>query len=256
MKTHAETWNSDLYQSSHSFVWQYGRDLLGLLDPKPDERILDVGCGTGQLTAEVAGSGAEAVGVDSSPEMIASARRNYPEVRFEVADATALPFSDSFDAVVSNAALHWVRDQSAAIASIFKALKPGGRFVFEMGGQGNLQEVLQAGCAALRSLGVTAPEVHIPWYFPPIGQYAALLESHGFEVRFAALFDRPTALADGKNGLASWITMFCNFALSAVPAERHSELIRQWEHFGRAKLYREGGWTLDYRRLRMLAVRP
>jgi SAM-dependent methyltransferase len=255
MSAHVETWNSDLYQSSHSYVWQYGRDLLALLDAKPSERILDVGCGTGQLTAEVAERGAEVVGVDASPDMIAGARKNHPDLRFEVADATSLPFAESFDAVLSNAALHWVRDQSAAIASISKALKPGGRFVFEMGGRGNLHDALEAGCAALRSLGVAAPEGRIPWYFPTIGQYAALLESRGFELRFAALFDRPTALTDSENGLASWIKMFGNFALSGVPVERHVELIRQWEQFGRAKLYRDGEWTIDYRRLRMVAIK-
>ena len=255
MGAHAKTWDSDLYQSSHSYVWQYGRDLLALLDPKPGERILDAGCGTGQLAAEIARAGAEVVGVDASTEMIAGARKNYPEVRLEVADATALTFTEEFDAVLSNAALHWIRDQSAAIASIYRALKPGGRFVFEMGGHGNLRDTLEAGCAALRSLGVVAPEQRIPWYFPSIGQYAALLESHGFELRFATLFDRPTALTDGENGLTAWIKMFGNFALSAVPVDRHEELIRQWEQFGRAKLYRDGGWTLDYRRLRMLAVK-
>ena len=138
MSSKPDTWNSELYQSSHSFVWQYGRDLLVLLNAKPGERILDVGCGTGQLTAEITQFGAEVVGIDYSPDMIATSRKNFPHVRFEVADATALTFDSEFDVVVSNAALHWVRDQPAAIASIARALKPGGRLVLEMGGRGNL----------------------------------------------------------------------------------------------------------------------
>src|SRR5580704_671084 len=124
MSSKPDIWNSELYQSSHSFVWQYGRDLLVLLNAKPGERILDVGCGTGQLTADITQFGAEVVGIDSSPEMIATAQKNFPQVRFEVADATALTYADEFDVVISNAALHWVRDQPAAIASIARALKP------------------------------------------------------------------------------------------------------------------------------------
>jgi trans-aconitate 2-methyltransferase len=249
------TWNSALYQSGHSYVWHYGRDLLGLLEPKRGERILDVGCGTGQLTAEIAASGVAVLGVDSSREMIESARKNHPEVRFEVADATVLPFRQEFDAVFSNAALHWIRDQQSAIVSIARALKPGGRYVFEMGGHRNLRTVLEAGYGALHSMGVADPHRLMPWCFPSIGEYAPLLETGGFEVRFATTFDRPTVLDGGAHGLARWIAMFGAFALSAVRPESRDELIQRWEDLARPKLFRDGTWTLDYRRLRVLAFR-
>jgi trans-aconitate 2-methyltransferase len=255
MSAPSNTWNSSLYQSSHSFVWEYGRDVVGLLDPKPGERILDLGCGTGQHASEIAQSGAEVIGVDASLEMISSARANFPQLRLEVADATALPFRKEFDAVFSNAALHWIRDQHSAIASISGALKPGGRFVFEMGGHLNLHHVVEAANRAMAEFGVESPQSHTPWHFPSIGEYAPLLEQHGFEVRFSALFDRPTELKDGERGFAAWIKMFGAFALSAVSEEQKPELIRRWEDLARPKLFRDGRWILDYRRLRMVAVK-
>lgn len=255
MSSQAERWNSDLYQSSHSYVWQYGRHILGLLGAKAGERILDVGCGTGQLASEVAQAGADVVAIDASPEMIASARKNFPQVRFEVADATALPFISEFDAVMSNAAMHWIRDQRLAVASIARALKAGGRFVFEMGGYRNLQRTLDAACAALASFGVSDPRSLVPWYFPSIGEYAPLLESAGFEVEFAAHIDRPTKLEDGDAGFEKWIAMFGGFALAAVPEEQRAELTERWEDLARPALFRDGAWIVDYKRLRMVAVK-
>ena len=255
MSSKPDSWNSELYQSSHSFVWQYGRDLLVLLNAKPGERILDVGCGTGQLTAEIAQFGAEVVGIDFSPEMIATARQNFPHLRFEVADVTALPFTGEFDVVVSNAALHWVRDQPSAIASIARALKPKGRLVFEMGGKGNLHHLLRAIYAALRELGVSDPEQLSPWSFPSIGEYAPMLEAHGLEVDFAVLFDRATILEGGDRGLKLWLEMFGRFAIDAVAPERSKEFIRVVEKFAAPELLHNGVWTIDYRRLRLVAVK-
>jgi trans-aconitate methyltransferase len=255
MSSEAERWNAELYQSSHSYVWTYGRDLLALLDPKPDERILDVGSGTGQLTDEAARSGAEVIGVDSSPEMVVEARKNHPQIRFDIADATALPFHEEFDAAMSNAALHWIRDHRAALRSIARALKPGGRFVFEMGGHRNLHATLRAGTDALRSLSISDPEKLIPWRFPSIGDYAPLLESAGFEVKYAAHIDRPTKLSRGEAGLRDWIEMFGGYALSAVAPTERDRLIQRWEDLARPVLFRDGAWIADYKRLRMVAVK-
>jgi trans-aconitate methyltransferase len=252
MSSKPDSWNSELYQSSHSFVWQYGRDLLVLLNAKPGERTLDVGCGTGQLTAEIAQFGAEVVGIDSSAEMIAAARKNFPLVKFEVADVTALTYADEFDVVVSNATLHWVRDQTSAIA---RALKRGGRLIFEMGGRGNLHHLLDAVYQALRKLGVVNPEQLSPWSFPSIGEYAPLLEAHGLEVDFAVLFDRATILDGGDRGLKLWLEMFGRFALEAVAPEQRKEFFRLADQFAGPALFHNGVWTIDYRRLRLVAVK-
>jgi trans-aconitate 2-methyltransferase len=254
MSARLQGWNSELYQSSHSYIWHYGRDLLALLDAKPGERILDVGCGTGQLSADIAGCGAEVIGIDASGEMIADARRNFSNIRFEVARAETLSYVAEFDAVFSNAALHWVVDQQSALAAVAHALKPGGRFVFEMGGHENLRLVLHAGCEAMRSLGVPEPESRLPWFFPSIGEYAPMLESHGLTVKYAALFDRPTPL-EGDRGFARWIEMFGNFATMSVAAERRDELARRWEELARPMLFHNGVWTIDHTRLRMLAIK-
>jgi len=255
MVSQPAAWNPELYQSSHSFVWQYGRDLLALLDAQPGERILDVGCGTGQLTAEIARSGAEVMGIDTSSAMVAAARQNSPQLRFEVADVTALAFESEFDAVVSNAALHWVCDQQAAIACIARALKPRGRFVFEMGGHGNLHNLLDAIYRALRQIGAVNPEHLLPWSFPTVGEYASLIEANGLEVNFAVLFDRPTPLEGGERGLRSWLKMFGGFAMNAIAQGQSDEFLRLTQQFAAPALFHDGVWTIDYRRLRMVAVK-
>jgi trans-aconitate 2-methyltransferase len=246
-------WDADLYDRSHSFVWKHGAALLDLLAPQPGERVLDLGCGTGHLTAQLAAAGAAVLGIDSAPAMIEQARRAYPALRFEVADARDFAFQQPFDAVFSNAALHWVRPPETVIACVRRALKPGGRFVAEFGGKGNVQAIAAALADAARAVGVAPPES--PWYFPGIGEYASLLEAGGLEVTFALLFDRPTAL-EGEQGMRRWVEMFGSWALAAVPAERREEFLRAVEDRLRPPLYQDGTWYADYRRLRVLARRP
>ena len=255
MTPESTTWNSELYQSSHAFVWEFGRDLLAMLGPKPHERILDVGCGTGQLTAEIAKSGAEVIGLDQSREMIAAAKANYPELHFQVADVAAVDFDNEFDAVFSNAALHWVRNQQGAINAISRALKPGGRLVFEMGGRGNIQQVWKAAVQALAEMGVLNPEKLSPWFYPSIGEYAPMLEERGFTVTFAVLFDRPTPLEGGEHGLREWLEMFGMFASDVLQPGQRDELMSRVETLARPALFHDGVWTVDYKRLRMIAVK-
>src|SRR5215475_211624 len=131
MSTNRDRWDATLYDGSHGFVHRLGAGVVELLDPKPGERVLDVGCGTGHLTKKIADAGATALGVDASAAMIAEARRNFPDLRFEIASATEMRFQQPFDAVFSNAALHWVRPPEAAVARMYEALRPGGRFVIE-----------------------------------------------------------------------------------------------------------------------------
>jgi trans-aconitate methyltransferase len=243
-------WNPDLYQSSHSFVWEYGRDVIGLLAPQPGERILDVGCGTGQLTAEIARAGADVTGVDQSAAMIAQARHNFPDLRFEVQDVCSLPYREEFDAVFSNAALHWVTRADDAAAAMAGALKPGGRLAVEFGGRGNIRALLEALRLALKSRRGSASEQVNPWYFPSVGEYAALLERHGLEVTFAVLFDRPTALEGGSQGLANWFAMF---GTPLAEELRQPEFVGLVEEFAAGSLLRDGVWSADYRRLRVVA---
>jgi trans-aconitate methyltransferase len=243
-------WDAALYQDQHSFVWRFGADLIQSLNPQPGERILDLGCGTGQLTAEIAASGATVVGLDKSAEMLAEARKNYPDLEFVLGDAAAFRFQEPFDAVFSNAALHWVKDAEGAVRSIALALRASGRFIAEFGGHGNISTVQ----AALRAvLGPSADE-QSPWYYPSIGEYSPLLERHGFEVRNASLFDRPTPL-EGEDGMQNWLRMFMPTYLREFSAERSDAIIHQLVEHLRPALYRDGLWTADYRRLRVACVR-
>ena len=249
----SHAWDASVYQANYSFVFDYGRDVLGLLNPQAGERILDVGCGTGQLTAEIARAGATVTGVDLSPEMIAEARRNFPGTRFAVHDVCDLPFEGEFDAVFSNAALHWVTRAEEAVISIAGAVRPGGRFVAEMGGRGNIRALLDASDRALRELGVDRPERFHPWYYPGIGEYASLLERHSLEVTFATLFDRPTPLEGGDEALPNWFRMFGARLTEALAPERMAEYHTLVREFARPELLKPEGWVADYRRLRIAA---
>nr|WP_290227605.1 class I SAM-dependent methyltransferase [Trichocoleus desertorum] len=247
-------WNADLYDRKHSFVAEYGAALLDLLDPKPDEQILDLGCGTGALTQQISDRGAQVLGIDSAPSMIAQAQQNYPALSFQVADATNLPFVEQFDAIFSNAVLHWVKPPEAAIASTWQALKPGGRLVVEFGGKGNVQAIATALEQSLREMNYPNPETLNPWYFPSISEYTTLLEQQGFEVQLAALFDRPTPLADA-NGIQNWIKMFAQSFLQAVPVEQQDTFLTHIAQRTRPQLYRDGTWFADYRRIRAIAFK-
>src|SRR5690242_12948002 len=176
-------WEPSRYDAGYSFVWKHGAGVIELLAPRAGERILDVGCGTGHLTAQIAAAGARVIGIDRSDEMIATARRNYPQLRFEVADAERFRFDEPFDAVFSNAAIHWMKNQRAVAASIWQALKPGGRFVAEFGGRGNVNKIETALRRALRQAGYEVSDEPY-YYFPTVGQYATLIENVGLTVTF------------------------------------------------------------------------
>ncbi|MEM8504694.1 MAG: methyltransferase domain-containing protein [Cyanobacteria bacterium P01_D01_bin.1] len=260
-------WNAPSYQDQFSYVWQHGEGLLSQLNPQAGERIVDLGCGTGQLTAQIAMSGAEAIGLDYDHDMIAQAQANYPQLNFQVANAEDFRVPSPVDAVFSNAALHWVQQPEAAARSIAAALKPKGRLVAEFGGKGNIQTIL----TALEE--VSGQNNLSPWYFPSVGEYSVLLESAGLEVIYISLFERPTAL--GEAGLAGWLEMFSQRLFSNLSPSEWFELVKAVE----AKvpqLYRlespledrkarptedrkvknqKGGWIADYRRLRVVAVK-
>lgn len=245
-------WDAGLYDRKHSFVWEKARDLLNLLAPQKGERILDLGCGTGQLASEIAASGAQVVGVDRSADMIEEARKKFPALRFEVCDARALPFLQEFDAVFSNAALHWIPEAEQVVQGVSRGLGPGGRFVAEFGGKGNVRSAVMALESALAELGLSAEGAN-PWFYPSVAEYSALLEKHALEVREAALFERPTKLEDGERGLATWITMFGAAFLERVPDTKRPDFLRAAEQAARPALWKTDHWELDYRRLRIAA---
>jgi trans-aconitate 2-methyltransferase len=249
------SWDPSLYQGRHSYVWRLAEGLIDLLAPEAGERILDLGCGTGELTAKIAERGAVVIGVDNSTVMLDKARAQHPHLRFEQADATGFRFPEPFDAVFSNACLHWVRDAEAAVRAIAAALRPGGRFVAEFGGAGNCREIVVAVRAALGKLGRAPPPDWLPWYFPSVGEYASLLERHGLAVAFAELFDRPTELEGGDAGLRGWMEMFGGPLLAHVPADQRPAVVDEAQERCRRLLFRDGKWFADYRRLRVKAVR-
>lgn len=249
------SWDASLYDDRHSFVWKLGGDLLELLAPVTGERILDLGCGTGALAAAIAERGTEVLGIDSSPEMVEQARRRYRELRFEVADGRDFSFPWQFDAVFSNAALHWMSPPERVVESVWRALRPGGRLVAEFGGKGNVAGILDALRTALRAEGYPACAEVNPWYFPSISEYAGLLEAREMSVRYAELLDRPTRLEEGEMGLRNWLRMFAGAFLVRVPGDSHEGLLRTVEDSLRPSLFHDGAWYADYRRLRLLAVR-
>ena len=250
-----KSWNPFRYEKDFSFVWTYGQDLVAILAPLAGEKILDLGCGTGQLSAEIAKSGAEVMGIDSAPEMIERARANYPGLRFEVADARRFRGTGPFDAVFSNAALHWIKDADDVALTIAHALRPGGRFVAELGGKGNVASFIRESAEAWFDVTGTRAEGRFnPWYFPSIAEYSAVLEGYGLDVLSALLFDRPTAL-EGTSPLRDWINMFLPAVLQAMPMELRNAFLDRIEERLRPKLFRDGRWVLDYRRLRVVAVK-
>jgi trans-aconitate methyltransferase len=245
-------WNAGLYDEKHSFVWKMAAGLLELLEAKAGERILDLGCGTGHLTEKIAATGAKVIGVDRSPEMIRQARERYPALLFEVMDAREIAFTEPFDAVFSNATLHWIKEPEKLTRGIAKVLRPGGRFVAEFGGKGNTTELMAAVERTWSRLGFPGPAPK-PWYYPSIAEYAALLEKHGLEVTYAILFPRPTPLEDGERGLRNWLEMFGSVLLERLPRDQRSAACESIEHEARAALWRDSQWVLDYRRLRIVA---
>jgi trans-aconitate methyltransferase len=247
-----QRWDAELYEARHAFVWHFGESLVELLDPKPGERVLDLGCGPGQLTQRIADHGASVVGLDAAPEMIGQARQNFPHLHFILEDAAKITLQDEFDAIFSNAALHWMPHADAVAASMFRALRKGGRLVAEFGGAGNVRAIENAVNTVIQRRTGTLP-VHKRFY-PTVGQYSGILEKAGFEVRFAHLFDRPTPL-EGEAGMENWITQFSGFYFDALPAEERSPAIHEAAELARPLLFGGNGWFADYRRLRIIAVK-
>lgn len=246
-------WDANFYQNKHSFVTTYGEDVVEILSPKPGEVILDLGCGSGELCAKIADSGAIIYGFDYSEDMINKALQKYPKLNFLQHNAALpFPYKFQFDAVFSNAALHWMLDPEVVVENVAKSLKPKSRFVFEMGGKDNISKVLNAIKLATNKYNIS--ELPIYNYFPSISEYSTILERNGFDVKYALLFERPTKL-DGQDGLKNWILMFRNSVLEKIPSAYREDFFKQVENLARDELYRDGCWFADYVRLRMIAIK-
>ena len=243
-------WDAELYEAKHGFVWQFGESLIQLLNPQPGEHVLDLGCGPGQLTNSLAEEGAVVLGLDSSPEMIGQARQNFPKLHFTLQDATAMQFDEEFDAIFSNAALHWILDASGAARAMAKALRKQGRFVAELGGKGNIRRIVSAIHATLVERKQSVPAART--YFPSLGEYSYLLEQAGFEVHFAHLFDRPTPL-DGPHGMRDWLRQFGWYFFEGLPVNEREQALHETVERLRPELCEDGVWAADYRRLRIVA---
>lgn len=244
-------WDAQVYDNQHSFVFKYGNKILQMLNPQAGERILDVGCGTAHLTQQIAETGAEVTGVDQSESMLEQARRLYPQLNLIHGDIAHFTALQPFDAVFSNATLHWVTEADAAAHCMADALRKGGRFVVEFGGKGNVFHTVGAFTQALQE--ITGRTLGREWHNPSIPEYTALLEKHGLEVTFAELWDRPTLL-EGEDGYRNWLKGFRKPIVDAIPTDEEREAVLQRaEVLARPHLYRDGAWYADYRRLRIVA---
>lgn len=246
-------WKPELYNNKHSFVYKYGENLINLLDPKENERILDLGCGSGQLTSKINLFTKEVIGIDKSAEMIADAKSKYPNIEFQVADASDFRFNEKFDSIFSNATLHWVNDFKNAIKCMYENLNPNGKIVLEFGGKGNVQTIVNALKKSLKTRGYDTQANLDLWYFPSIGEYSTELESGGFRVLFAEHYDRPTELADENSGIIDWISMFAESFFPGVTQEHIEEIKNEVQENVKAKCLVNGKWFADYKRIRIVA---
>jgi len=245
----SQNWDAAQYARQGRFVADLAGGVLDLLAPRPGERVLDLGCGDGVLSAKITATGAEVVGVDNSPSMVVAARALGLDAR--VANAESLPFAAEFDAVFSNAALHWIRDQEAMLAGVHRALKPGGRFVTEMGGHGNIAAIRVALAAVFRQWGLDAYSLENN-FFPTPENYRVRLEAAGFSVEEIGLIPRPTPLSE--SGMRGWLETFRRGLLDQLPEQHREHAIDETVALLRPVLYsEENGWIADYVRLRFRA---
>jgi trans-aconitate methyltransferase len=245
-----QTWDPQAYGQHGAFVHGLAGGVLEWLQAQPGERILDLGCGDGQLTGRIAATGASVVGLDASPQMAAAAGAR--GIAVDEGNAERLPYAEqTFDAVFSNAALHWVRDQDAMLAGVRRVLKAGGRFVTEMGGHGNIAAIRVALMATVARHGFDGREDNVN-YYPTPEAYTRRLERHGFKVERMALIPRPTPLAEG--GMSAWIRTFRRGVLNTLPEAVREKVVEETTALLAPVLRDEDGkWTADYVRLRFIA---
>ena len=249
-----QQWNPQLYNDKHAFVYDYGASLVELLNPQKHERILDLGCGSGQLTASIQKSAKEVIGIDKSPAMIQDAKAKFADINFQVADAADFHFEEKFDAIFSNATLHWVLEVEKAIDCMYQNLNPNGRIVVEFGGKDNIKHLFQALRNALRKRGYIENAAINPWYYPSIATYATKLEKAGFRVVRAEHYDRWTPLV-GETGLRDWYVMFTKIFFKGISEVEQAEILQDAQDQLAEKHFKEGVWYADYKRIRIVALK-
>lgn len=246
----AQKWDPVAYAKNARFVSDLGSPVIDLLAPRPGERILDLGCGDGVLTRKLAELGCEVVGVDSSAAQVEAARKLGVEAY--VMSAEELPYRGEFDAVFSNAVLHWIKRAEAMIERVYRALRTGGRFVAECGGYGCVDKIRTALVRALERRGIDG-ESRVPWYFPTPGDYATRLERAGFRVNSIALILRPTPL---PGDLIGWLETFGDSFVAGLTGKERREYLEEVRAALEPQLVDANGvWVADYVRLRFSATK-
>jgi SAM-dependent methyltransferase len=247
-QTHSQTWDPERYARNARFVADLGAPVVELLAPQAGERILDLGCGDGVLTAKLAAMGCAVIGVDASAPQIEAARKLNVDAR--VMDGENLAFDAEFDAVFSNAALHWMRNPDKVISGVHRALRPQGRFVAEFGGHGCVAKIKKALIDALNRRNING-EAAVPWFFPTVEDYSQRLATAGFVINYIALIPRPTPL---PGDVTAWLETFAeSFTNSLPPADRPAYLAEVQESLRPQLCDAQGHWTADYVRLRFSA---
>lgn len=243
-------WNSTLYDKKHDFVAEYGKGLLEFVPKNDGQTILDLGCGTGMLTVQLAGLCNKIVGVDSSQSMIEKAKEQFSNIEFMVCDALTLPFENEFDVVFSNAVFHWISDHDTLLKNIYKVLKPKGLLVCEFGASGNIAAIEDAFTKACNDLGY---EYESKFNFPTAEDFGKLLGSNDLVIDRIYDYDRPTVLKDGEQGLVNWMKQFYVSELAVMPDNVQATVCKKVEELTRGTLWNGEEWVADYRRLRVVA---
>ena len=243
-----DLWDAEKYDRNASFVPNLGNVILDMFSPKEGERVLDLGCGDGKLTQKIKEAGCTVVGIDQSPSMVEAAHsRGLNAIEM---DALEMAFESEFDAVFSNAVLHWILNHKRLVTNVWRALRSGGRFVGEFGGEGNTAAIKAALEAGLRKRGV---ESKPHWIYPSAAQWQSLLEQAGFDVESCFCVPRPTPLI---NGMSAWLETFAEAFAQQLPTAQRSEYLAEVEQELRSSLLVDGKWTADYVRLRFIAHKP
>lgn len=245
-------WNSDLYDNKHSFVAECGKAMINFVNVSENQKILDLGCGTGVLTNELAKNGATVIGTDLSKDMINKAKSNYPNLTFRVEDATNLPFKNEFDTVFSNAVFHWIANQEKLLYSVYNSLKDNGTLICEFGAKNNISQIQTA---FEKVIGQKGHSYCSPFFFPTKEEYKLLLEKAGFEVKHIIEYDRPTPLTNGEKGLRNWIQQFFASDLIKFSYEEKEQILFEVEKLCKKSIWEKEQWVADYRRIQIIAVK-